>query len=518
MHSRPLKPTPDAVAAKPPIRRSADAATAALLLAAVAFLLLIRVGEAPISRRAELRTYTVASEMAAGGDWLVPHMNGEPRLEKPPLYYWSAAAAMRMGGGADTFELRLPSLVAAVLLLAVTYFYGRSIGGPALGLGAVTALGTTYLFLRFGRRGVADMPLAVFTTAALFEYHRLRFRGEGHRWALAAYLVLAFLAKATAAWLVVFLPIFGFETVEKRRRARQTKSGTPPPPIPPREPVFTAGWIAVVALGCASWYAAVALTLPGAVDAFREALLVPTGLAGESDAARHHQPVWWFVPQFLRVAMPATLLLPLLVSRAWRTRLWRHEPEMRFVAVVFLATFVAFSLLPQKQRHYLLPSMPFFAILVARCALASAAARPEGTWRLFRTAGLPIAVAGSLFSIFAFFYLLEIEQSPVPLASAVAIAGVVASIAFARSVLARLPRTLLIGAVALTVLPYSLFVGSLAVWQGRFRSGEITETEEFDAARWRRVFDRYPFAVEPFRAEDWLEGERTRFEREALDG
>ena len=41
----------------------------------------------------ETRNLETAREMVEGGDWLIPRMNGEYRLEKPPLPTWFAAAA-----------------------------------------------------------------------------------------------------------------------------------------------------------------------------------------------------------------------------------------------------------------------------------------------------------------------------------------------------------------------------------------------------------------------------------------
>ena len=41
----------------------------------------------------ETRNLETAREMVEGGNWLVPRMNGEYRLEKPPLPTWIAAAA-----------------------------------------------------------------------------------------------------------------------------------------------------------------------------------------------------------------------------------------------------------------------------------------------------------------------------------------------------------------------------------------------------------------------------------------
>ena len=31
---------------------------------------------------------TIAQEMLSGRDWVIPHVNGLPYMEKPPLYFW----------------------------------------------------------------------------------------------------------------------------------------------------------------------------------------------------------------------------------------------------------------------------------------------------------------------------------------------------------------------------------------------------------------------------------------------
>ena len=62
----------------------------------------------------EPRYGQVAREMLASGDWLVPHVNGAPYAEKPPLYYWVAAALSAPGGRVTAITARL----AAALLAA----------------------------------------------------------------------------------------------------------------------------------------------------------------------------------------------------------------------------------------------------------------------------------------------------------------------------------------------------------------------------------------------------------------
>jgi len=40
----------------------------------------------------------VALGMLRGHDWLIPRLNGEPFLDKPPLLYWSIALGMKVLG------------------------------------------------------------------------------------------------------------------------------------------------------------------------------------------------------------------------------------------------------------------------------------------------------------------------------------------------------------------------------------------------------------------------------------
>ncbi len=56
----------------------------------------------------EGRYTEVAREMAAGGDWLVPRLNGAPHWAKPPLTYWLTAGSLRLFGATE-WAARLPS-------------------------------------------------------------------------------------------------------------------------------------------------------------------------------------------------------------------------------------------------------------------------------------------------------------------------------------------------------------------------------------------------------------------------
>lgn len=76
-----------------------------------------------------------AVEMLESGDYIVPHIGGQPYLAKPPLVNWKIAAAFSLTGIRNEWTARLPSalhvLVAAIVLVTA--------GRVLLGNGALVA-------------------------------------------------------------------------------------------------------------------------------------------------------------------------------------------------------------------------------------------------------------------------------------------------------------------------------------------------------------------------------------------
>src|SRR5690348_7771356 len=66
-------------------------------------------------RGEESRRGRIAWEMVQSGDWLVPRVQGLPRLSRPPLQYWAIACVGLMRGEVDALAVRIPCVVATVL-------------------------------------------------------------------------------------------------------------------------------------------------------------------------------------------------------------------------------------------------------------------------------------------------------------------------------------------------------------------------------------------------------------------
>src|SRR5262249_19174516 len=108
-----------------------------------------------------------AREILESGSWWSPTIGGRPWLEKPPLPWWLAAAVGRGAGGVDEAVARLPSVLAAVMLVLGVAVVAARHYGPGIGLlsGAVQAT-TAWTALR-GRLAEADVLLACLITWAI---------------------------------------------------------------------------------------------------------------------------------------------------------------------------------------------------------------------------------------------------------------------------------------------------------------------------------------------------------------
>jgi hypothetical protein len=158
-----------------------------LPLAALALWLLLPGLGASFSEEDEALYSRIALEMRDGGTWLTPHYQGEPFLHKPPLGLWLIAAGQSAGSG--ELGARLPSVVAALCLLALVFWTAGLLAGPLAGLaaGAMLLLGQQFLFEHFSRSAVFDPELALACFAAVVcggEIERDR------RWAWPALLAL----------------------------------------------------------------------------------------------------------------------------------------------------------------------------------------------------------------------------------------------------------------------------------------------------------------------------------------
>ena len=293
------------------------------------------------------------AEMAAAGDWLVPQVNGQLFGEKPILYFWLARVAAGFGGGVDELTLRLPSAVAGIAAVLLTYLLVVPYAGRRRARLAGLLCATTFLVFWTARQVQMDLLLTVCALASVVGATRAidGLWRAGIGWTVAgASAGLGFLAKGPVGVIVPGLVVATYAVGTARGRELL-------------RPSVAAGVAACVAVA-APWY----LTLWAAGHrAFVSELLVRQNLLRFVEPWDHAAPWWYYLRYFWLDLAPWAWLVPL----AWGlqpTDRTQERDERRLERLAWgwiLVVIVFFSLSASKRSPYILPIAPAVAVLAA---------------------------------------------------------------------------------------------------------------------------------------------------------
>jgi 4-amino-4-deoxy-L-arabinose transferase-like glycosyltransferase len=120
----------------------------------------------------EATSFGVVHSMLQSGDWLVPTLVGEPYLDKPPLYYWSAALSAKLF--APLLPLHDGARLASGLYIGLTLLFlglaGRKLYGENRGWAtAIILIGCLGMMVR-GHQIITDLGLLAGCAMMLFGY------------------------------------------------------------------------------------------------------------------------------------------------------------------------------------------------------------------------------------------------------------------------------------------------------------------------------------------------------------
>jgi len=358
-----------------------------LLLALAGLLLLVGLGSVALTDRDEGANAEAAREMLVDGSWITPTLGDLPRFAKPAFVYWLMATGYGVLGVGET-AARLPSAVAAVLLVLVQYAFARW----ALGRDAAWRAGLILLlsleYVAIGRMALTDATLALWTTVSGFAFLRGWWGAPPRgRWYALAWIA-AGLAALTKGPVGLLIPLGGTLTYlwlagGLRQAWRESW------------PLRGLGLFILVAV---PWYAAM-FWLHGwdyAARARGETIgRVVRPVTGPGGTAL------FYIPVLLLGFFPWSAFLPdavVAALRQARARARRSRPDgvTVFAAAWLLFGLALFSLAQTRLPHYVLPLFPAAALLVA-------AAWPAVPSRLSRALLGGTGVAVGLFLAVAWF-------------------------------------------------------------------------------------------------------------------
>ncbi len=326
--------------------------TAVVVFATVLFL--AGLGRRDLWGPDEPRVAGITAQQARSGDYIVPRLNNRPFLEQPPFYYWIAGPVFTLLGE-STCSARLPSALAAIAGVLLTFILARKMGMSTMAAGLSALMLATFVeYWHLGHQCLVDMMLCLWTTAAMLCFFQA-VRPASHRnlWALgfAGSLACALLTKGMVGLAIPLSALTVWLFVKRDFSART--------------------WLVLV-------FGSLLSLIPAAVWAYLLSERLGTETAYSAIVANnlgrftggypeHAEPFYYYFvkspPQFF----PWILFLPpAVVFHRRQLRGCRKESPSLLLLLWFAVPFILLSISAGKRSIYLLPLYPAAALFIGQ--------------------------------------------------------------------------------------------------------------------------------------------------------
>ena len=293
----------------------------------------------------EGRWACVVREMFASGDFLHPTVNGISYFDKPLGSYWLIALyALFNGKNVTELVIRIPSAIAALGFLWSVRSMARSLWKEPIVAQYVAWLTLgVYAVTNWGRLGEADMLNLFFSTLAVAWY--LKRRGQISFWTYLVFGVICALGGQTKGMSAIAIPIVAvFIDIAMSRRLKENLN-----------------WRL-----CLAVVLSIALyLLPFVAAAGGLSLAVRENIVRYFNAFDHIEPWYAYFHYLPRLFLPWTPFL--ILALAWALFSWKRlDSAERWCLLCIIAIFVIFSASDSKRVYYILPILPYCALLTGR--------------------------------------------------------------------------------------------------------------------------------------------------------
>jgi 4-amino-4-deoxy-L-arabinose transferase-like glycosyltransferase len=355
--------------ALPDVRRWTSRAISpavAVVLTTWLILLLAALAARPLLPIDETRYASVAWEMWRTGDFLVPHLNGHPYSDKPPLLFWLITVGWSIIGPVEIWARLIGPLV-GIASIVLTVMLARRLWPDRADVAraAPLILAGTLVWAVYSTLLLFDTLLTACVLLGLIGLVDAR-RGRGGFVRFAVSIGLGLLAKGP----VVFVHLLPAAVMSPWWDVRHRS----PPGTISSDGGMT-GWRWALAMSSAMLAGAglaLAWAIPAAVSGgpmYARAIFIGQTAGRMVHSFAHERPAWWYAPNLLWMTLPwiAWPSAWRAVRTAWRRRSpSSRDTGLRFCAAVAVPTLVVLSAVSGKQVHYLLPEMPILALVMSR--------------------------------------------------------------------------------------------------------------------------------------------------------
>jgi hypothetical protein len=311
--------------------------------------LFLHLGSAALFEPDEGRNAEKAREILVLNDWITPHENFHPVLDKPIFFYWLIALAYKVFG-ISVWAARLPSALAALACIGAIYWFVRRRWdlwtAQWSGLILLTSLG----FFMLARVVIFDMNLTLFLALALCAFYEGAHADDLTKRRIFCLLLYASLAIATLIKGLIGIVLPGMVICFYLLITKQWFL---------LRRIYLIPGVILFLVVVIPWYFKVDALNPGYLRYYfwDEHFGRFTG-ADFNRSQPWHYFIWVGMIGFL----PWTLLVPVLAGRYGKNA---FDDKTIFLSLWFVLPFLFFSASDAKLPHYILPVLPALSILTA---------------------------------------------------------------------------------------------------------------------------------------------------------
>ncbi len=295
----------------------------------------------------ESRNLVTAREITEEGNWLVPTMNGELRLEKPPLPTWVAACIELVSPDNLPLQRAAAGVMATLLVFFLYAFASRQTSNPLFGLISAVSLCTSFNIILMGRTATWDIYCHSFMLGAI--YFLFSAGGKTGKcwkefiWA-GVFMGLSFLGKGPVSFYALLLPFLMAWGIVYRPSFRGK--------------VFPLFSMVGICLLISLWW-------PILLFLTHKDMLLSVWNKESSAWLEHSVRPWYYYWKFFTESGVWSLfLVTALIWPYWKKRI-RFRKEYLFAVCWVFMVLICLSLLPEKKTRYLLPILIPSALVIA---------------------------------------------------------------------------------------------------------------------------------------------------------
>ena len=300
---------------------------------------------------AEGRWAQITKEMLLTGDFFHPTIGGIEYFDKPLLTYWLIAIVSFVTRSMSEWTVRIPSAIAGVVSIWATKNLASRLWSKKVGYIAAWMLLTTYGVLFWSRTGTAETENLAAIILAVAWYWARRDKPNFNTF-VVFYLIIFLGAMTKGLATVVIPPIVVFPDLLRDKRWKA---------------LFTPSHFLALAVGIGVYFFPSIYSSVDKPDTYESSSL---GLVFRENVIRyfkpfdHKGPVYQYlysIPALMFPWAPLVVAAVLGMGKSYKSQNDNTKWLLKAMALIF----VFFTLSGSRRSYYILPILPFCAILIA---------------------------------------------------------------------------------------------------------------------------------------------------------